>query len=286
MAGTDTSKSSENALALAPVIILVEPQMGENIGMCARAMLNCAVTELRIVNPRDGWPNEMAIKTSSGAVELLEKAKLYKTAKEAIADLEFVLATTARERGMTKEVYSPETAAREIRRRNSLPVTPAEAGVSAPQSGDSGFRQNDGLKQRCGILFGRERTGLENDEIVMANAILNIPLNPGFSSLNLAQAVLLTCFSWLNADNPFNLVENAGAAENGHTQLATKNEIEMFLGLLEKDLADADFFRSPEQKPTLLRNIRNFFFRSAPTQQDISTLHGIIVALSGRRRRK
>jgi len=289
MAGTDTSKASEKTLALAPVIILVEPQMGENIGMCARAMLNCAVTELRIVNPRDGWPNEMAIKTSSGAVELLEKARLYNTTKEAIADLEFVLATTARERGMTKEVYSPETAAREIRRRNSIPVPPAKAGVhETTDPVDSRLRGNDGVKyvQKCGILFGRERTGLENDEIAMANAILNIPLNPGFSSLNLAQAVLLTCFAWLNADNPFNLVENAGAAENGHTQPATKDEIEMFLGLLEKDLTEADFFRSPEQKPTLLRNIRNYFFRSTPTQQDVRTLHGIIVALSGRRRRK
>jgi tRNA/rRNA methyltransferase len=261
MPGTDTS-IKPTALSFAPVIILVEPQMGENIGMCARAMLNCAVTELRIVNPRDGWPNEMAIKTSVGAVELLEKAKLYPTTREAIADLEFVLATTARERGMTKEVYSPATAATEIRRINA------------------------GGKQKCGILFGRERTGLENDEIAMANAILNIPLNPGFSSLNLAQAVLLTCFSWLNADNPFTLVENAGAAESGHTAPASKDEIEMFLIQLEKELTEADFFRSPEQKPTLLRNIRNYFFRSAPTQQDVSTLHGIIVSLSGRRRRK
>ena len=261
MAGTDTSKPAP-ALALAPVIILVEPQMGENIGMCARAMLNCAVTELRIVNPRDGWPNEMAIKTSSGAIELLEKAKLYATAKEAIADLEFVLATTARERGMTKEIYSPETGAIEIRRRNA-----------------------DG-KQKCGIMFGRERTGLENDEVAMANAILNIPLNPGFSSLNLAQAVLLTCFSWLNADNPFELVQNAGSAEDGHTDLANKDEIEMFLFQLEKALADGDFFRSPDQKPTLLRNIRNYFFRSAPTQQDVRTLHGIVACLIGKRKRK
>jgi tRNA/rRNA methyltransferase len=241
------------------VIILVEPQLGENIGMCARAMLNCAVTELRIVNPRDGWPNEMAIKTSAGAIDLLEKAKLYPSTKEAIADLEFVLATTARERGMTKQVYTPETAAHEIRRRNT------------------------GSAQKCGILFGRERTGLENDEIAMANAILNIPLNPGFSSLNLAQAVLLTCFSWLNAENPFQLIENSG--EDGHTTVANKDEIEMFLKHLEESLTDSDFFRSPEQKPTLLLNIRNFFFRAAPTQQDVRTLHGIVKCLVGKKRR-
>lgn len=262
MAGTDTSLKNDKPLPLAPVIILVEPQLGENIGMCARAMLNCAVTELRIVKPRDGWPNEMAIKTSSGAVELLEKAKLYPSTKEAIADLEFVLATTARERGMTKEVYAPDQAAQEIRKRNA------------------------GHVQKCGILFGRERTGLENDEVAMSNAILNIPLNPGFSSLNLAQAVLLTCFSWLNADNPFELVENAGAIEGGHTQPATKEEVEMFLSRLEAALTDSHFFRSPDQKPTLLRNIRNFFFRSSPTQQDVQTLHGVVKALTGHKREK
>jgi tRNA/rRNA methyltransferase len=259
MAGTDTSLKSEKPLPLAPVIILVEPQLGENIGMCARAMLNCAVTELRIVNPRDGWPNEAAIRSSSGATELLEKAKLYATTKEAIADLEFVLATTARERGMTKEIYTPETAAKEIRRRNV------------------------GDKQICGILFGRERTGLENDEVAMANAILNIPLNPGFSSLNLAQAVLLTCFSWLNAENPFQLIVNPG--EDGHTLPANKEEIEGFLVQLESGLEESGFFRSPDQRPTLMRNIRNFFFRSSPTQQDVRTLHGIVASLIGKRRR-
>jgi tRNA/rRNA methyltransferase len=130
MPGTDTT-IQPTAFSFAPVIILVEPQLGENIGMCARAMLNCAVTELRIVNPRDGWPNEMAIKTSAGAIELLEKAKIYTSTIEAVADLEFILATTARERGMTKEIYSPATAATEIRRRNT-----------------------EG-KQKCGIMFGR-----------------------------------------------------------------------------------------------------------------------------------
>ena len=262
MAGTDTTVKASKPLPLAPVIILVGPQMGENIGMCARAMLNCAVTEMRIVNPRDGWPNPGATASAAGATSVLDNAKLYTSTKDAVADLEFVLATTARERGMTKEIYSPATAAKEIRRRNT------------------------GAQQKCGILFGCERAGLENDEVAMANAILNIPLNPGFSSLNLAQAVLLSCFSWLNADNPFDLAKNAGTVEDGHTQLANKEEIEMFLIQLDKELTDGDFFRSPDQKPTLLLNIRNFFFRAAPTQQDVRTLHGIIVSLSGRRRRK
>ena len=147
--------------------------------MCARAMLNCAVTELRIVNPRNGWPNPAAVAAASGATAVLDQAKLYTSTKDAVADLEFVLATTARERGMVKEIYSTDTSAKEIRRRNA------------------------GTMQKCGIMFGPERAGLENDDVVLANAILNIPLNPGFSSLNLAQAVLLVCFSWLTVENPF-----------------------------------------------------------------------------------
>jgi tRNA/rRNA methyltransferase len=256
MAGTDITKQLQDT-ALAPVIILVEPQLGENIGMCARAMLNCAVTELRIVNPRDGWPSEPAIKACSGADVVLNNVKLYTSTKDAIADLEFVLATTARERGMTKKVYSPEEAAKEIRRHNA-----------------SGT-------QKCGILFGRERTGLENDEVAMSNAILNIPLNPGFSSLNLAQAVLLVCFSWLAADNPFEAPQNPD--EIGHTALAKKEEIELLMTHMEDELSARGFFRSPEQRPTIMRNIRNFFFRSTPTEQDVRTLRGIISCLTGKK---
>lgn len=257
MAGTDTSIKSAQDLPLAPVIILVGPQLGENIGMCARAMLNCAVTELRIVNPRDGWPNPGAAAAASGATVVLDQAKLYASTKDAVADLEFVLATTARGRGMIKEIYSADAAAKEIRRRNA------------------------GAAQKCGILFGPERAGLENEDVAFANAILNIPLNPGFSSLNLAQAVLLVCFSWLSADNPFRPEEVV--TDMGDTAPAKKEEIEMLLAHLEDELVKGDFFRSPKQKPTLLLNIRNFFFRSSPTQQDVRTLHGIVSCLTGKR---
>jgi len=257
MAGTDASLKTLKAPPLAPVIILVGPQLGENIGMCARAMLNCAVTELRIVNPRDGWPNPSAAAAASGATDILDQARLYSSTKDAVADLEFVLATTARPRGMVKEIYSTAAATTEIRRINADRV------------------------QKCGILFGPERAGLENDDVVFANAILNIPLNPGFSSLNLAQAVLLVCFSWLSADNPFQ-PENI-AVEMGETSPAQKHEIEFLLAHLEDELAKGDFFRSPDQKPTILRNIRNFFFRAAPTQQDVRTLHGIVACLTGKR---
>jgi tRNA/rRNA methyltransferase len=257
VAGTNTSQKAPDNLPLAPVIILVGPQLGENIGMCARAMLNCGVTELRIVNPRDGWPNPAAVSASSGASEVIDNAKLFNSTKEAVADLEFVLATTARSREMVKEIYSTEAAAQEVRKRNAANI------------------------QKCGILFGPERTGLENDDVALANAILNIPLNPGFSSLNLAQAVLLVCFSWLSADNHFRSDEVI--VEMGDTAPAKKDEIEMLMKHLEDELASGNFFRSPEQKPTLMRNIRNFFFRAAPTQQDVRTLHGIISCLTGKR---
>lgn len=257
MSGTDTSLKTPQDIPLAPVIILVGPQLGENIGMCARAMLNCAVTELRIVNPRDGWPNPAAVSAAAGATDVLDQAKLYTSTKDAAADLEFVLATTARSREMVKDIYSTDAAAKEIRQRNA------------------------GGVQKCGILFGPERAGLENDDVVLANAILNIPLNPGFSSLNLAQAVLLSCFSWLSASNPFQ--PEAIIAEMGDTSPAKKNEIEMLMAHLEDELVKGNFFRSPDQKPTILRNIRNFFFRAAPTQQDVRTLHGIVACLTGKR---
>lgn len=256
MAGTDTSRSAFQDPPLAPVIILVAPQLGENIGMCARAMLNCAVTELRLVSPRDGWPNPAAVSAASGAASVLDAAKIYGTTKEAVADLEYVLATTARGRDMVKPVLPPEIAAQEIRSRHRDKTA------------------------KCGILFGPERTGLENDDIALADAILNIPLNPGFSSLNLAQAVLLVCFSWLTAENPFALAAPPAAHDAAP---AAKGEIELLLAHIEDELSKGGFFRSPAQKPTLIRNIRNFFFRAAPTLQEVRTLHGVVSCLTGKR---
>lgn len=262
MAGTDTSQPLVPAdMPLAPVVILVRPQLGENIGMCARAMLNCGVTELRIVKPRDGWPNEDAIAAASGAIDVLNSAKLYETTAEAVADLDYVLATTARMRDMVKPVLKAEEAAREIHHRHH--------GRTAAN---------------CGILFGPERSGLENEDVAVASAILNIPLNPGFSSLNLAQAVLLACYSWLCCDNRFPPAA-APAPEDGDNEApAKRGAIEHLLQYLEADLDERGFFRSAPQKPTLLRNIRNFFFRAAPTVQEVRTLHGILVALRGKPR--
>lgn len=236
----------------APAVILVRPQLGENIGMCARAMLNCAVTELRIVKPRDGWPNADAVSAASGAIDLLNNAKLFETTAEAVADLEYILATTARNRDLAKKVVTTKEAAHVIRQRN-------HAGT-----------------QRCGILFGPERTGLENDDIALADVILNIPLNPSFSSLNLAQAVLLVCHDWLEADNPFH-------ADTSIQHAALKDDIDNLMRHLEEDLTQRNFFRSPEQKPTILRNIRNYFFRSGMTEQEVRTMHGIFSCLKGRK---
>ncbi len=269
MAGTDSTAKKTEAPALgAPAIILVKPQLGENIGMCARAMLNCAVTDLRLVAPRDGWPNPSAAAAASGATQLLDNAKVYATTQEAVADLTFVLATTARGRGMVKDILDPHAAAKEIHKHNS-------AGPN-----------NANTEQKCGILFGCERAGLDNDDIALANAILSIPLNPGFTSLNLAQAVLLVCFSWLSAGNPFQPAaapETPVTNEQQNDAPASQAEIETLLKHLESQLEQNNFFRSAEQKPTLLRNIRNFFFRAGPTRQDVRTLHGIFKCLTGNR---
>ena len=258
MAGTNAARGTlPEKMPLGPAMILVQPQLGENIGMCARAMLNCAVTELRIVKPRDGWPNPGAISSASGAVSVLDNAKLFETTAEAVADLEFVLATTARERGMVKDIWTAEAGAKVIHEKNA------------------------GGTQKCGILFGPERTGLENEDVALANAILNIPLNPGFSSLNLAQAVLLTCYAWLTSENIFQIPEVERTL--GETEPANKADIENLMAHMEDELNKGGFFRSPDQKPTILRNIRNFFFRSDMTKQDVRTFHGILSCLTGKK---
>lgn len=255
MAGTNTSiEHTVRHDTPPPVIILVRPQLGENIGMCARAMLNCAVTELRIVAPRDGWPNPDAVAAASGATALLENAKVYATTAEAVADLQYVVATTARDRFLNKPVLDTRAASQHLR-----------------QKGASGAA--------CGIMFGPERTGLENDDLAVADAILNIPLNPAFSSLNLAQAVLLVCFSWLHEKNPF-----ADRAEDPEqSPLASRGDVENLMRNLEEKLEAGGFFRSPDQRPTLMRNIRNFFFRSGMTEQEVRTLHGIFKSLTGQK---
>ena len=249
MAGTDHNRPLE---AGGPAIVLVDPQLGENIGMVARAMLNCGLTDLRLVRPRDGWPNPKAVAASSGAVEVLDRARLFETTAEAVADLERLYATTARERHMTKDVVTPRRAAEEVRT------------VEA-----------DGA--RCGVLFGKEAKGLTNDDVALADAILQVPLNPAFSSLNLAQAVLLIGYEWYQlgidaADHELTIPQR--------TRPANKAELVGLFEHLEDELDASGFLRIKEKRPVMVRNLRNLFQRARLTEQEVRTLRGVVSYLS------
>ncbi|MDJ0685526.1 MAG: RNA methyltransferase [Alphaproteobacteria bacterium] len=249
MAGTDSTLATD-AAPNGPVVILVEPQLGQNIGMVARAMLNNGLSRLRLVSPRDGWPNEEAVAASSGAVSVLETAQVFDTTADAVADLQRVYATTARPRGMVGRVLTPRAAGPEF--------------VA---------RQSEGLA--VGVLFGAERAGLHNDDIALADTIIEAPLNPAFMSLNLAQAVLLIAYewrmAWLNAP--------AARLETGRSEAVSKAELLNFFARLEDSLDSGGFFRAVDMKPVMVRNIRNIFQRANLTDQEVRTLHGMIEAL-------
>ena len=254
MAGTDHRRRSSSG---GPAIILVEPQLGENIGTAARAMLNCGLDDLRLVKPRDGWPNDKAVAAASGADSVLDRARLYPSLREAVADLRHVYASTARDRYMVKRAVTPRLAAQEIR----------------------GFLA---AGEKCGVVFGPERTGLVNDDITLADTVLNVPLNPAFSSLNLAQAVLVVGYEWFIASqNP-----EAETLHTGHSRPATKEELIRFFDHFEEALVESGFIRHPDKRPSLFRNLRNFFQRAYPTEQELRTLHGMITAFAGRWERK
>ncbi|MCW2235976.1 RNA methyltransferase [Azospirillum canadense] len=238
-----------------PTIILVQPQLGENIGACARAMLNCGLTELRLVKPRDGWPNEKSVASASGADLVLDGAKLYETTAEAVADLNVVFATTVRTRGMIQEFITPRIAATELRAHF-----------------DAGHK--------TGVLFGPERTGLVNDDLTLAEKLITVPLNPSFSSLNLAQAVLLIGYEWFQTGE----IPPDRVLHTGQTRPATKAELLNFFEHLEGDLDRTGFFTSPEKRPSMVRTLRNALERMQMTEQEVRTFHGVIAALTGRRK--
>ena len=244
--------------APAPVIILVEPQLGENIGMTARAMLNNALTELRLVKPVHGWPNEKAVNPSSGAEVVLDGVKVFDTTAEAVADLSHVYATTARNRDMTKRVMTPRAAVAEM--RNVIAA--------------------DG---RPGVLFGREAWGLNNDDVALADCLLSVPLNPNFQSLNLAQAVLLVGYEWYQSGN-----ETPGIDDRmpGNTRPEDKQELVGMFEHLEEELDACGFLRPPEKRPTMVQNIRNMFQRANMTEQEVRTFRGIISGLVRKHERK
>jgi len=236
-----------------PVIVLVQPQLGENIGMAARAMLNFGLTEMRLVQPRGAWPNAKAINASSGAHAVLHEAKLYDTTVEAVADLQRLAATTARLRDMIKDVQPPREWAATVR-----------------AAGDVG--------DRCGILFGPERVGLHNDDLALADTLVTVPTNPAFSSINLAQSVLLLGYEWWlagGAEAPAVIRRKGWGAVP-----ATQADLLAFYQHLEDELEKAGFLRVAEKRPRMIRNIRNIFNRSNLTDQEVRTLRGIIVALA------
>ena len=234
---------SENA----PIIILVRPQLAENVGMVARAMMNCALSELRLVRPREDHLSEKAVAASSGAGEILSHAKCYDTLEEAVADVQLVLATTARPRDMTKPVYHPEKAVDLC--KSSL-----------------------GKGERVALLFGAERTGLENEEIISSDGIIEIPLNPKHSSLNLSQAVLLMGYAWFRISGDH---DNTHLG-TGRSQVAPKKEFELFWNYLEDSLDKKGYFRPANKKVRMRRNLKNIFARNQLTSAEIKTLCGAI----------
>ncbi|WP_375775547.1 TrmJ/YjtD family RNA methyltransferase [Bradyrhizobium sp. ma5] len=249
MSGTDKTKAGHDLAG--PVVILVEPQLGENIGMAARAMGNFALTRMRIVNPRDGWPNVAAQRAAAGADHIIGSVELFDTVEQAIADLTLVFATTARAHDQAKPVVGPEGAANEI--------------VGHVASGGG-----------AGILFGRERSGLTNDEVALANRIITFPVNPGFASLNLAQAVLLMGYEWFK-------LSTAGAlpfAMPERSEPASQHQIQAFFDNLVAELDKVEFLRPAEKRDTMLVNLRNIFTRMDPTKQDMHTLHGVVMAIA------
>ena len=251
MPGAGTDRTKDWNAGRGPIVILVEPQLGENIGAAARAMANFGLSQLRLVNPRPGWPNDKARMMATGAGRVLDAALLYPTLAAAIADCNFVLATTARAHDQAKPVIGPAQAAT----------------LMAPRI-DAG--------ENVALLFGRERNGLENDEVALADAIVTLPVNPAFASLNLAQAVVIVAYEWFK----FAGAGKLPFAMPNKSAPAPKQQLLAFFESVERELERVEFFRPPDKRETMQINLRNIFSRMQPTQQDIQTLHGVIMAIA------
>jgi len=254
MAGTD--KSQQLNFRPSPAVILCEPQLGENIGATARAMANFGLWDLRLVNPRDRWPNEKATATASKAEHVLEKVRVFATVEEAIADLSLVYATTARRRDMQKPVLGPEEASQRV--------------ISHIASGHG-----------AGILFGREKWGLNNEEVAISDAIVTLPVEAAFASLNIAQAVLIMAYEWRRqTDLGKELLFTETVAEP-----ATKAELLKLFEHLEQSLDEAGFFTAPDKRPTVINNLRAMLGRGAFSAQEVRTLHGVISSIERKHQR-
>lgn len=253
MAGTD--KSAE-MITGGPAIILVEPQLGQNIGTAARAMANFGLSDLRIINPRDGWPDPQAIGPSAKAKHIIDAVQVFDTLAGAIADLNFVVATTARPRDMFMTVRGPEEAANDMRAREAR-------------------------GEQCGILFGRERWGLENEEIAQADEIVTFPVNPAFASLNIAQAVLLMSYEMMRASTD----TSKPMFDAPEAEPATKTDMQGLFDHLEGALDDANFFRPIEKRGHMVTTLRTILQKGRYTLREVQVLRGIIAALQGRKTR-
>jgi tRNA/rRNA methyltransferase len=245
-----------------PSVILMEPQLADNIGMVARACANFGLDDLRLINPRDGWPNEKARIAASGANYIIEDASAYETLEQSMADLNWVAATTARQRDMRKPVMTPEQAIAEARRRIAK-------------------------GERAGLLFGRERNGLETSEVANCDAIIMIPVNARFASLNLAQAVLLLGYEWMRTDDGRSLGRvttfEKPVAEGinfGRDRLATKEELIGLFQHLEQELERLGFFNPTHRRDVVTQNIRTMLTRMGATEQEVRTLRGIVATLA------
>ncbi len=240
-----------------PAVVLVRPQLADNIGAVARAMANGGLFELRLVAPRDGWPQEKAWRMASGADRILDAAVVFETVAEAVADLHHVLATCPRPRHVVKPVLTARGAAAELREMCARDL-------------------------RTGLLFGPERAGLDRDDLAHADMLVRYPLNPAFVSLNLAQAVMVMAYEWWSA------AEDAVPRRLGthETRVATKGELERFLGHLTDELDECGFLRNLPKRPGMVQNLRHLFQRGEVTEQELRTLHGVVTELAlGRRMR-
>lgn len=248
MAGTDRQQP---LITGGPAVILVEPQLGENIGMVARAMANFGLSELRLVRPRDGWPNSKAQAAASKADHVIDGTAVFETLEAAIADLHFVFATTARARDGFKPVRGPQAAVLALRVRMET-------------------------DQKCGVLFGRERWGLSNEEISLADEIVTYPVNPAFASLNIAQAVLLMSYEWLKSG----LAPDSETPFSGPPmQPATKSELQGLSDQLEEALQARGYFRPPAKKPRMLEGLRAVLSRPGFSKTEIQLLRGVVRSL-------
>jgi tRNA/rRNA methyltransferase len=245
-----------------PAVILMEPQLADNIGMVARAMANFGLDELRLVAPRDGWPNEKARIAASGANYVIDDGRAFPNLPDALGDLNWVAATTARQRDLRKPVLTPLQAVAEMRSRIAR-------------------------GERCGVLFGRERNGLETDEVAGCDALVMIPVNSRFASLNLAQSVLILAYEWMRTSGSATLgrvttyeTPQTAGLDLGDTRPANKAELEGFFQHLEDELDRLGFFNPAHRRQTMIRNLRTMFTRMGATEQEVRTLRGIVVALA------